>query len=78
MDWVDLLQWLALVVTVIAAWLVSNDKRRRREVGFWIFLVSNVLWIAWGLHAKAFALVALQIFLAVSNVHGVIKNRRNA
>lgn len=77
MDWVDLLQWVALVVTVIAAWLVSNAHRSRREVGFWVFLVSNVLWIIWGLHANAFALVALQVFLAISNVHGVVKNRRD-
>jgi len=74
--WLDLLQWPALVVTVVAAWLVSTDRRAKREVGFWIFLVSNGLWIGWGLHTSAFALVLLQLCLGVSNIHGMIKNRR--
>lgn len=76
MLWLDWLQWVALVVTVVAAWMVSSEGRWRREIGFWIFLVSNVLWIVWGLHAHAFALVVLQLFLAGTNVHGIIKNRR--
>lgn len=76
MYWLDSLQWLALVVTVIAAWMVSNETRSRRLIGFWVFLLSNVLWLVWGVHAHAFALVTLQLFLAVSNIHGVIKNRR--
>ncbi|MET0378324.1 MAG: hypothetical protein ABW049_04955 [Spongiibacteraceae bacterium] len=76
MYWLDSLQWLALVVTVIAAWMVSNETRSRRLIGFWVFLLSNVLWLVWGVHAQAFALVTLQLFLAVSNIHGVIKNRR--
>lgn len=78
MDWLDLLQWAALLVTVGAAWLVSNARRSRREIGFCVFLLSNVLWLIWGLHARAYALVALQIFLAVTNIHGVVKNRRAA
>jgi hypothetical protein len=76
--WLDLLQWPALVVTVVAAWLVSGDRRAKREIGFWIFLLSNVLWIIWGFHSNALALVLLQFCLAVSNIHGMIKNRRAA
>lgn len=74
-DWLDLLQWPALVITVIAAWLVSATARHRRLWGFRFFLLSNVLWVAWGWYAHAYALIALQFCLAVSNTHGVIKNR---
>jgi hypothetical protein len=42
--------------------------------GFWCFLVSNVLWVIWGWHAGAFALVALQMGLAFLNFRGVYKN----
>lgn len=74
MDIVDLLQWPAMVITVIAAWLVGSRSPRKRAVGFWCFLASNALWVVWGLHDRAYALVALQVFLAVSNVRGVYKN----
>ncbi|MBD9675832.1 hypothetical protein IB274_03925 [Pseudomonas sp. PDM18] len=73
---IDLLQWPAMLVTVLAAWLVGSRDRKRRKVGFWVFLVSNALWIAWGLPAKAYALVLLQLCLAAMNIRGSYKNRR--
>ena len=75
MDWLELLQWPAFAVTVAAGWLVASETRGRRLVGFVLFLVSNVLWVAWGWHDAAWALVALQAFLAVTNARGVADNR---
>lgn len=74
MDYIDLLQWPAMVATIAGAWLVASRTARKRAVGFWIFLLSNVLWVAWGLHDHAYALVGLQFFLAALNVRGVRKN----
>lgn len=74
MDILDLLQWPAMVVTVVAAWLIASRSAHKRAAGFWCFLASNVLWVAWGLHDGAFALVALQFFLAALNIRGVYKN----
>jgi hypothetical protein len=74
MDYLDLLQWPAMVVTVAAAWLVASRSARKRAVGFWCFLVSNVLWVVWGFHDGAWALVGLQFCLAALNVRGVYKN----
>ena len=74
MDYLDLLQWPAMVVTVLAAWLIASQSRCRRVAGFWCFLVSNVLWVVWGWQANAYALVALQVALAVLNFRGVYKN----
>lgn len=73
MDWLDLLQWPAMAVTVLAAWLVASTLKRRRLFGFWIFLVSNVLWIVWGLHTHAYALIFLQVCLAALNIRGARK-----
>ena len=72
--WLDLLQWPAMAITVVAAYLVGSRLPRRRAIGFWCFLVGNVLWAAWGLHDSAYALVALQFFLAAMNARGVYKN----
>ena len=46
----DLLQWPAMAATLLAAWLVGSQRKGRRELGFWVFIASNVLWIAWGWH----------------------------
>lgn len=47
MSILDLLQWPATVVTVAAAWCVASLSAARRQWGFWLFLVSNVLWTVW-------------------------------
>ncbi len=72
--WLDLLQWPAMAVTIAAAWLVASRSPHRRATGFWCFLAGNVLWVAWGLHDSAYALVALQFFLAALNARGIYKN----
>jgi hypothetical protein len=74
MDYLDLLQWPAMLVTVVAAWLIASRNPHKRAIGFWCFLASNVLWVAWGLHDRAYALVTLQFFLAALNARGVYKN----
>jgi len=70
----DLIQWPAMVVTVLAAWLVGSRSTRRRAIGFWVFLASNALWIAWGVPAHAYGLIVLQVALAVMNMRGVSRN----
>lgn len=77
MDYLDLLQWPAMVVTVLAAWLVASQRPRRRIVGFWTFLLSNVLWVIWGVHDGAHALIVLQVALAIMNIRGVYKNEKS-
>ena len=62
-----------MVVTLVATWLVASNAKRRRHVGFWLYCASNVLWIAWGVHAHAYALMVLQLGLAVLNVRGMRK-----
>ena len=76
MNWLDYLQWPALIVTVMASWMVSVTQKDERKAGFWLFLLSNILWTVWGLFAHAYALVLLQCCLAIANIHGIIKNRR--
>ena len=75
MDWINAVQWPAMLVTVIAAWLVASQRKLKRNWGFWLFLLSNLLWIAWGLHDRAYALIFLQLCLAFLNIRGTQKNR---
>jgi hypothetical protein len=74
MNVMDLVQWPAMLVTVAASWFVASTSKDRRRIGFWLFLLSNVLWVTWGFHAHAYALVALQFCLAAMNIRGERKN----
>jgi hypothetical protein len=74
MDYLNLMQWPAMILTAVAAWLVGSRSEARRNSGFWIFLASNVLWVIWGWHANAHALILLQVCLAALNIRGAQKN----
>jgi hypothetical protein len=76
MQWLDWIQWPAMLLTILAAWLAASTLARRREVGFWCFLGSNVLWVIWGWHASAWALIVLQFALAGMNIRGVRNNEQ--
>ena len=78
MDYLDLVQWPAMVATVVAAWLVASQSKRKRGIGFWCFLLSNALWLVWGWHDGAYALITLQVCLAALNIRGAWKNDPDA
>lgn len=61
-------------VTLWAAFLVGSKKSGRRIWGFCAFILSNLLWIVWGVHDGAWALIALQAGLFAMNVRGIVKN----
>lgn len=44
-----------------------------RNIGFWLFIASNILWIVWGVHSEAYALIVLQVCLAAMNIRGARK-----
>ena len=76
MQILDLVQWPAVVITVVASWLVGSLSDKRRTAGFWLFLFSNILWVIWGFHDEAYALITLQVALAAMNIRGVSKNEK--
>ncbi|ANC81841.1 hypothetical protein [Pseudomonas putida] len=73
-DWIDFLEWPAMVLTVLAAWCIGSGRPGRRNLGFCCFIASNVLWAIWGWQAQAWALIILQVFLCAMNLRGWKKN----
>ncbi|WP_126368078.1 hypothetical protein [Pseudomonas fluorescens] len=65
-----------MAVTVVAAWLIGSQRPGRRMTGFVCFSMSNVLWVIWGTHAAAYALIVLQVCLFLMNLRGLRKNSR--
>jgi len=70
----DAMQWPAMAATLLAAWLVASPLRKQRNLGFWCFVASNLLWAFWGWHDGAYALIALQVGLFVLNLRGIRKS----
>jgi hypothetical protein len=75
---IDFLQWPAMGVTLAAAFLVGARHARRRVFGFYTFILSNILWIVWGLHDEAWALITLQLGLLAMNVRAIVRNHKEA
>lgn len=74
MDDLDWVQWPAMLVTVLAAWLIGSRNPRRRVWGFICFILSNILWVIWGYQSQAYALIVLQFCLCAMNLRGFKKN----
>jgi hypothetical protein len=53
---------------------VHKPGNINRLPGFWCFLFSNVLWVIWGRHVQACAVVVMQIVLTFLNMCGAWKN----
>lgn len=72
----DLIQWPAMLVTISASWYVAAERKDNRNWGFWLFLLSNLLWLMWAIPQAAWALAILQISLAAMNIRGVLKSKK--
>lgn len=73
-EWIEWIQWPAMLVTLYASYLVGSKRSDRRIWGFCMFILSNILWVTWGWHDEAWALIALQAGLFTMNVRGIVKN----
>jgi hypothetical protein len=53
----------------------SVSKKIQAQLGVLAISFRNLLWVVWGLHDRAYALIFLQFCLAFLNIRGAIKNR---
>ncbi len=73
-DILPLLEWPAMAISLVAAYLLGSVKPGKRIVAFVMLIVGNVLWIGWGWGNDAKALIALNLGLMALNVRGIFKN----
>ena len=67
----DLIQWLAMIITITATWYVAAERKDNRNWGFCLYLLSNFLWFIWAIPHRAWALATMQVILAGMNIRGV-------
>ena len=73
-EFVAKLEWPAMAISLAAAWWMGSRKAQKRVVAFVMLIVGNLMWIAWGWGAQAWALMALNVGLMALNVRGIVKN----
>ncbi|MES2899284.1 MAG: hypothetical protein V4723_06110 [Pseudomonadota bacterium] len=73
-DMLNLLEWPAMAISLVAAYLLGSINPTKRIVAFVMLIVGNLMWIGWGWGNEAKALIALNVGLMVLNVRGVFKN----
>jgi hypothetical protein len=71
----DLVQWPAMIVIVLASWLAGSQRAERRKIAFLGFIIGNILWVTWGLYVEAYALALLDVMLCAMNLRGFLRNR---
>lgn len=73
-DWLDWMEWPAMAITLLAAWLIASKDPHKRVLAFVLLIIGNLLWIGWGWRDTAWALIALNIGLMGLNIRGILKN----
>ncbi len=67
----EALQWPGMVLGLIGAVLIGYVDARLGFAGFVCFLLSNVCWIAWGLHRGGRGLVIMQSLFVITSLMGM-------
>jgi hypothetical protein len=73
-DWLAWMEWPAMAVSLLAAWMIASKNPQQRVRAFILLIVGNLLWIGWGWGDTAWALIALNVGLMALNVRGILKN----
>jgi hypothetical protein len=69
---VNALEWAGCATGLLGAWLLALNNRLSGW-GFAAFLVSNVLWIAFGVATGATGLVVMQVGFTATSLLGVYR-----
>jgi hypothetical protein len=63
----NILSWGGCILLLIALSLIGDKKK----VGFYIALIAESMWVAWGLMTHSMALVVMSIFIMVMYVRAI-------
>jgi hypothetical protein len=70
------LDWPAMAMALIGSYLVGNTSIISRRRGFIIYLVSNALWITWGVATHNWPLAIMSLAFCYTSGRGWVNARR--
>ena len=68
------IDWLAMLLTFIAIWLIGNKSR----MGFVVMIAGNLCWIVVGILSGSSAMWIANLVFVVMNVRAILKWRETA
>lgn len=66
------MDWIGTITALAGAYLLSFDKTWSRW-GWVLYLVSNVAWVAYGVHSDVWSLVIMQIGFMGATLNGIYR-----
>lgn len=66
------IEWAACLAGLLGAGLLAMNDSNISRWGFVAFLVSNLLWIIYGLDHKAYSLIVMQVGFTITSTVGII------
>lgn len=68
-----LIEWVAAAFGILGAGLLAINQPTISGYGFVAFLLSNALWIGWGLRQRAYGLLTMQAGFTITSVLGIYR-----
>jgi hypothetical protein len=62
------IDWLAMLLTLIAIYLIGNKSR----IGFYLMIFGNLCWIALGLLSQSIAMIIANFLFVIMNIRAII------
>ena len=71
----DALMWLAVVLSVGGGFFVASERPARRQLGFYVWTLSNSMWIYDAVTHKNWPLLAMFAIYLIQCFIGIYSNR---
>ena len=68
----SLLEWSAAAIALAGAWALGYKAAPVRLLGWSCFLMSNVLFITWGVLIGAVGFTVMQLCFLLTSVRGIV------
>ena len=67
------MDWIGAALNLIGLWLLADHRR----YAMYVFLVSSIVFLVWGVLEEVWSIAALQSVLIVFNIRVIVKWRQH-
>ncbi len=71
----EALSFLGMVLSIGGSLFVSDESKLTRMVGFYIWIVSNVLWFVISIYLDNTWMMLMYVFFLLTSIRGVHSNK---
>lgn len=71
----ETLSFLGMVLSIGGSLFVSDESKLTRMVGFYIWIISNVLWFVISIYLDNTWMMLMYVFFLLTSIRGVHSNK---